>query len=114
MFFQTRRYVLYFIVWLIFAVLFLILNNSAWSQPNQDCVYKNNIFYNSNGQIVNAKQTYECKTPQPPLVVEKIVYKDQLENSLQIPYNDNVEEPVTFNDIVTGLYVLGSLLGANN
>ena len=80
MFFQNRRYMLYLVIWLIFSFLFLYLDNLAWSQPNQDCVYKNNISYNSNGQIIDAIQSYECKTPQ----VEKIVH---VENQSRYYYN---------------------------
>ena len=113
MFFENRRQLLFVLTWLVTIWSCAFFAGLAWGSPNQNCTYVTDISYDDSGQIVNAKQTYECKTPQPK-VVEKIVYKDETEKSLHVPYNITIEEPVTFNDIVTGLYVLGSLLGANN
>lgn len=106
MFFQNRRYMLYLVIWLIFSFLFLYLDNLAWSQPNQDCVYKNNISYNSNGQIIDAIQSYECKTPQ----VEKIVH---VENQSRYYYNGIEEKPVTTEDVVAGFAILSLFFGKN-
>lgn len=113
MFFENRRQLLFVLTWLVTVWSFAFFAGLAWGNTNQNCTYVTDISYNADGQIIDAKQIYECKTPQPK-VVEKIVYKDQPEKSLYVPYNVTIEEPVTFNDIVTGLYVLGSLFGANN
>jgi hypothetical protein len=113
MFFENKRQLLFVLTWLITIWSCAFFAGLAWGSPNQNCTYVTNISYDNSGQIVNAKQTYECKTPQPN-VVEKIVYTDLpgSENISNKTYNE--ENPVTAMDVITGLYILGSIFVNSN
>lgn len=99
MFFENRRQLLHVVIWLAFICSVGFLSGLAWGQPNQDCKYVTNISYDANGQIVNANQTYECKTP---VVVAQ--------NTAQPSYN-NIQQPQSNTvDFIEGLTILGLLL----
>ena len=56
-----------------FFILVLIWTSSFWAgyaygQEGQNCVYTTIIEYENNGQILNSKQEYKCKSPAPVIV----------------------------------------------
>lgn len=74
-----------------------------------DCTYTNNIFYDSKGQIIQAKQEYICKSPESlielPTPVE-ISYTEPYNS-----YNDTEDEDIKQLEM---LYTVFSIIGRLN
>ena len=74
-----------------------------------DCTYTNNIFYDSKGQIIQAKQEYVCKSPESlielPTPVE-ISYTEPYNS-----YNDTEDEDIKQLEM---LYTIFSIIGRLN
>jgi hypothetical protein len=104
-----------------FFILVLIWTSSFWAgyaygMEGQNCVYTTIIEYDNNGQILNSKQEYKCKSPAPVIVhhvgVGPATSKENVSfSSENIDNNDDNNNTSASGDVL-GMALLWGLLSS--
>ena len=74
-----------------------------------DCTYTNNVFYDSKGQIVKAKQEYVCKSPESLIEISNPV-----EISYTEPYYNYEDTEQQDKEQLEMLFTIFSIIGRLN